>query len=79
MPLLNGALHCLFLPTGITKNSSNITDTVNMKNRRKSGSAVNLKPYDMWTEEDYENAIPEETRRNMEAGVKRFLASQNKR
>lgn len=50
-----------------------------MKNRRNSGSIVNLKPYDMWTEEDYENAIPEGTRRNMEAGVKRFLASQNKR
>ena len=79
MPLLNGALHCLCLLTGITKSLCNITDTVNMKNRRNSGSVVNLKPYDMWTEEDYENAIPEGTRRNMEAGVKRFLASQNKR
>ena len=30
--------------------------------KRRKPKDVNLKPYDMWTDEDYENAIPQEVR-----------------
>lgn len=30
--------------------------------RKRQEKYVNLKPYDMWTDEDYENAIPKEVR-----------------
>lgn len=30
--------------------------------RKRQEKYVNLKPYDMWTDEDYENAIPQEVR-----------------
>lgn len=35
--------------------------TIKIMKRRKPKD-VNLKPYDMWTDEDYENAIPQEVR-----------------
>lgn len=38
-----------------------------MKSRKPKD--VNLKPYDMWTDEDYEAAIPEETRREFDRAV----------
>lgn len=30
--------------------------------RKRQEKYVNLKPYDMWTDDDYENAIPQEVR-----------------